>query len=81
MDGQLSIFDYPQQKDDVTYTRDGKAYKPPYWMKKERCENCVRWAKYQTEEQPPCGWGVKGWCNEHQHKTDKCSYCGDFEER
>lgn len=81
MDGQMTIFDLKNIFQDLTYDRYGKQHKAPAWMHKERCENCCRWARYQTEEQPPSGWGVKGWCQEHSQKTDKCSYCMNYEKR
>lgn len=65
--------------EDMTYDRRGKGHPAPEWMNYERCENCIRWTKYPTDEQPPDGWGCIGWCAEHQHKTKAIGYCMNFE--
>lgn len=64
--------------EDMTYDRKGKGHPAPEWMKFERCENCGRWAKYPTNEQPPDGWGCYGWCSEHLHKSIASGYCMNF---
>ena len=57
------------------------------FAKKERCENCKYWEILPVEEQPPCGWGVRGQCNcvhepermqQGYWKVDSTSYCQDF---
>lgn len=84
MDGQITLNDYMS---DFSRDRYGRTYKAPSWMDKERCENCKYWEMYQTEEQPPAGWGVYGQCNcVHEPemmkngywKVSKTSYCNDF---
>lgn len=79
MEGQLSIFDVrPIDKHSDRY---GRKHNAPSWMKYERCENCVRWVMYPTEDQPPCGWGIYGFCNEHKQKVAEISYCRNWEDK
>lgn len=65
----------------MTYDRNGKGHPAPKWMKYERCENCKRWNKYPTDEQPPFGWGVVGWCAELKGKVGGNGYCNSWEDR
>lgn len=82
MDGQMNIMDYPEYlPENYSYDRNGKEYLAPKWMRIERCENCQSWKKYQTEEQPPAGHGVYGWCSNNKEKCIKTSYCMRFEKR
>ena len=84
MTGQITITDYMS---DRTHRRNGSTTQAPYWMPKERCENCQFWEMLPTEQQPPDGWGVKGQCN-YSHEpetmqngywtTSKTSYCQDY---
>lgn len=75
MDGQLSLFDIDLSYTDKTYDRNGEGQAVPSWMGFDRCENCERWHRLTASEQPPAGWGVYGWCAEHNNRTEKCSYC------
>lgn len=79
MQGQMSLFEYVPP--DHTFNRQENEYKVPSWMYYERCENCQRWARYPINEQPPCGWGVYGFCNEHKQRTEKCGYCIMFDNK
>lgn len=82
IEGQLSIFDMNTEFMDKTFDRNGKQQKQvPSWMHYERCENCTRWVRYSVNEQPPCGWGIYGFCNEHKQRTEKTSYCNKFEDK
>lgn len=78
---QLSIFDMDFKFKDKHKDKYGKEHKVPSWMPYERCENCTRWNMYQTEEQPPSGWGIWGWCTEHKEKTSSISYCQNMEDK
>lgn len=80
MEGQITLFEWKKQND-TTKDRYGKVKKTPKWMRYERCENCQRWAMYSTQDQPPCGWGIFGFCNEHKQRVQGNSYCMNFEER
>ena len=80
MNGQINF-------DCFTHDRNGNIEIAPLWMKKERCENCKYWEILPVEEQPPCGWGVRGQCNcvhepermqQGYWKVDSTSYCQDF---
>ena len=80
MNGQINF-------DCFTYDRNGNIEIAPLWMKKERCENCKYWEILPVEEQPPCGWGVRGQCNcvhepermqQGYWKVNSTSYCQDF---
>ena len=85
MDGQISIKDYMANR---TFTRNGREYEAPAWMRPDRCENCKYWERLSVEDQPPEGWGVLGQCGIlHSPKqvgyqnTSKSSYCDLFEWR
>lgn len=77
MEGQMSLFDY--RPPDKTTDRNGKTRPAPDWYHQKRCENCERWARYTQDEQPPCGWGIYGFCNEHKQRVEKTGYCMNFE--
>lgn len=70
-----------EPKEDVHIDRAGREHKVPSWMKYERCENCIRWQKYDIKEQPPEGWGVMGYCVEHKFKCSTANYCNDFDDK
>ena len=83
MDGQISIKDYIASR---TFTRNGREYEAPAWMRPDRCENCKYWERLAVEDQPPAGWGVKGQCDvifdtkqSGYFKTSKTSYCGRYD--
>ena len=85
MEGQMTIRDY-----EASYHHDRYGRKKPCreWMRSERCGTCKHWQMLPTDEQPPCGWGVKGICQtihdprqEGYHNTDELSYCDLFEWR
>lgn len=80
MEGQLNLFDIDKSYCDYTFDRYGRGHKAPAWMSYRRCENCVRWVKYPTDEQPPSGWGCIGFCNEHQQRVKQNSYCQRFDD-
>lgn len=80
-EGQLSFADIDTSYMDKHYDRDERPHEVPKWMSYERCENCIRWHRYPKDEQPPCGWGIKGWCNEHSQKTGETGYCNSFEDK
>lgn len=81
MEGQIDIFTLDKSYNDMHYDKFGRGQKAPKWMHYERCENCARWNKYPTEEQPPMGWGCYGFCECHKQRVGDCSYCGKWEER
>lgn len=70
-----------KSKEDVHIDRAGREHKVPSWMKYERCENCIRWQKYDIKEQPPEGWGVMGYCIEHKYRCSTANYCNDFDDK
>lgn len=85
MDGQISITDYMANR---TFTRNGREYEAPAWMRPDRCENCKYWERLSVEDQPPDGWGVKGQCDVIHDagqigymNTDGCSWCCRYEGR
>jgi hypothetical protein len=84
---QLTLMDYRQS---LTYTRTGELEEAMDWIRElpERCELCRHWQLLPTEEQPPCGWGIKGQCNcihepplmnNGYWKTSSTSHCKDFQ--
>lgn len=66
---------------DETFDEKGKKGKIPFFYKYERCENCPAWNRLDVKEQPPCGWGVYGWCNIHKQRTQKIGYCQKWEDK
>lgn len=68
-------------KEDVHIDREGREHKPPSWMEYKRCENCIRWQRYDIKEQPPSGWGVMGYCIEHKYRCSTANYCNDFDDK
>lgn len=78
---QLDLFSLDTKYMDVHIDRAGKEHKPPKWMHYERCENCTRWQRLDVSEQPPCGWGIYGFCLEHKQRTGEISYCGKWEDK
>ena len=77
MNGQMTISDYLETMQDMTSDRNGKREVAPSWMNRERCEHCQSWTF--APDQPPFGWGVVGWCKKNLQKTQKASYCQNFE--
>jgi len=85
MDGQMTFRDYEAS---YTHERDGKRREAPKWANPERCGTCKNWHLLPVDEQPPCGWGVKGQCqiiyfpNQLGYQnTGELSYCDRFEWR
>lgn len=50
----------------------------PFFFRRQRCQNCKAWTP--SENQPPRGWGFKGFCMAHKQVTGEASYCQEFEE-
>ncbi len=82
---QMTIDQYTAR---IWYERDGKKRTAPEWANDERCGTCKHWDLLPKEEQPPCGWGVKGQCNvihapeqKRYEITSQSSYCCDYERR
>ena len=77
--GQITLTNYVRS---LYFERDGKMIQAPAWVNEKRCGNCLYWTILLKEDQPPCGWGVKGTCGSHRgqnmQKTDQGSYCDDF---
>ena len=85
MEGQMTFRDYEAS---YTHERDGKRREAPKWAHPERCGTCKNWHLLPVEDQPPCGWGVKGQCqiiyfpNQLGYQnTGELSYCDRFEWR
>lgn len=78
---QITLFDVNTEYMDETIDRSGRSRKPPKWMRYERCENCARWQRYDVEDQPPCGWGIYGFCAELKGKHEATDYCGHYEDK
>lgn len=66
---------------DMHSDRYGRFKIAPKWMRYERCENCIRWTMYPTEQQPPDGWGIYGWCQENTYKCKATNFCKNFEDK
>lgn len=66
---------------DMHSDRYGRLKPAPKWMRYERCENCIRWTMYPTEQQPPDGWGIYGWCAENKYKCKATNFCKNFEDK
>lgn len=81
MKGQIDIFNVDTRFMDKSYDRYGNERTTPKWANYERCENCTRWVIHNVKDQPPSGWGVKGFCNAHCQGTDGFSYCGNWEDK
>lgn len=82
LEGQMTIFDILDEKPtDYTYDRAEKKRPAPKWYPTERCENCETWNRLPTQEQPPYGWGVYGWCNSHKQRVGATGYCDNWEKR
>lgn len=48
-----------------------------YRTAKGQCKYCLR---FNAEiEQPPSGWGKRGWCNNHNCRVSAISYCQSYE--
>lgn len=81
MEGQLNLFNLDMSYNDVHCDRFGRKTKVPPWLKYDRCENCVRWVLLDPSDQPPSGWGVYGFCQEHKQRCSSGSYCQEFEDK
>lgn len=81
MDGQITLFNLETDFLDETIDKRGISRKPPEWMKYKRCENCTRWQRLDSREQPPDGWGIYGFCMEHKTRCATGSYCNEFDDK
>lgn len=81
MEGQINLFNLDMSYADYHCDRYGEKAKVPKWMNYKRCENCVRWIRLDTSEQPPSGWGTYGFCQENLQRCGSCSYCQSFEDK
>lgn len=51
------------------------------WMWDERCGTCQAWTVLIPQDQPPDGWGIRGFCNtltavnHKEWNTNQMSYC------
>ena len=79
---QLTLSQY---LNDRCFNRDGSIGEAPSWAREDRCGNCKHWEILPKEEQPPCGWGVKGICysrrSKGQTRPSQDSYCMEHEYR
>ena len=81
VEGQMTIFDVDMSYLDKHYDRYGREIPAKFWKdnnpyyRYDRCENCSRWVRVDVSEQPPAGWGVYGFCQEHKQRCLSGSYC------
>lgn len=73
MTGQITLADVIQ---DQFFDRCGNRVPLPAWVHDERCGNCQFWEMLPESDQPPYGWGVKGFCR--GYKTSQTSYCQEW---
>ena len=76
MTEQMTLTDYRATQ---TLTRKGTLSPASSWVNRERCELCKAWQLDPI--QPPDGWGVKGFCGNHQgQRVGALSWCQSYEE-
>lgn len=80
--GDYCVMGNKAEPKDTTLNRKGEVEDAPDWYSKERCEKCQHWEF--SPNQPPAGWGVKGFCTSHRgqgREVGSTSYCQDFKRR
>lgn len=87
MEHQINLSELQDIRNNLTVDRYGRLFESPFQLNPKRCENCQNWSLLPKADQPPCGWGVKGYCANGVRKlgrvvkTMSTSYCDDYKEK
>ena len=76
MTGQITLSDVIK---DQFFDRYGNRRPLPHWVKDKRCGNCQFWEILPECDQPPNGWGIRGYCS--GYTTSQTSYCDEWRQR